>query len=169
MREVSFTSRLTWAEGRKTQLNPCRLDHGKFHESHRPLAAKDRSMFRPGTILNDTWEVKRRIGQGSFCELFLARNIVDRDAPMVAVKAQNSDIEASIIRVQFRVVNSCDKPNNSWRYLHTLFMSTVLISNSSRNSLSSSYNHLIDGVKFRLKAMSFDRLTTSHQCRSSIS
>ena len=56
-------------------------------------------MFRAGTILNDTWEVRRRIGQGSFCELFLARNIVDKEAPMVAVKAQNSDIEASIIRV----------------------------------------------------------------------
>jgi hypothetical protein len=56
-------------------------------------------MFRPGTILNDTWEVKRRIGQGSFCELFLAHNIVDTTAPSVAIKAQNEGIEASIIRV----------------------------------------------------------------------
>jgi hypothetical protein len=56
-------------------------------------------MFRPGTILNDTWEVKRRIGQGSFCELFLAHNIVDSSAPSVAIKAQNEGIEASIIRV----------------------------------------------------------------------
>ena len=56
-------------------------------------------MFKPGTILNDTWEVKRRIGQGSFCELFLAYNIVDKNAPLVAVKAQNDGIEASIIRV----------------------------------------------------------------------
>ena len=70
-------------------------------------------MFRPGTILNDTWEVKRRIGQGSFCELFLARNIVDRDAPMVAVKAQNSDIEASIIRVHFRFVKCLDHLSSS--------------------------------------------------------
>ena len=57
-------------------------------------------MFRSGTILNDTWEIKRRIGQGSFCELFLARNIIDRNAPLVAIKAQNDDIEASIIRVE---------------------------------------------------------------------
>lgn len=63
-------------------------------------------MFRPGTILNDTWEIKRRIGQGSFCELFLARNIIDKDAPLVAVKAQNDDIEASIIRVEGDVIRS---------------------------------------------------------------
>lgn len=60
-------------------------------------------MFKPGTILNDTWEVKRRIGQGSFCELFLAHNIVDKNAPLVAVKAQNDGIEASIIRVTISV------------------------------------------------------------------
>ena len=84
-------------------------------------------MFRPGTILNDTWEVKRRIGQGSFCELFLARNIVDRDAPMVAVKAQNSDIEASIIRVQFRVIDSCDNFNTSLRKIRKFIVVSMPI------------------------------------------
>lgn len=63
-------------------------------------------MFRPGTILNDTWEVKRRIGQGSFCELFLAHNIVDGSAPSVAIKAQNEGIEASIIRVMIFMMRS---------------------------------------------------------------
>jgi hypothetical protein len=105
-------------------------------------------MFRPGTILNDTWEVKRRIGQGSFCELFLARNIVDRDAPMVAVKAQNSDIEASIIRVLFRFVKCVDHLRNF------MFVTGV---------------HLIGVIICRWKVMSYDLSTTSHQYRSSIS
>jgi casein kinase 1 len=63
-------------------------------------------MFRPGTILNDTWEIKRRIGQGSFCELFLARNIIDMDAKFVAIKAQNEGIDAPIIRVEGDVIKS---------------------------------------------------------------
>jgi tau tubulin kinase len=63
-------------------------------------------MLRPNTILNDTWEIKKRIGQGSFCELFLARNITDKDVPLVAIKAQNNEIEASIIRVEGDVIKA---------------------------------------------------------------
>ena len=56
-------------------------------------------MIKPNTILNDTWEIKHRVGSGSFCSLFLARNIHDKNAPLVAVKAVNDEANASMIRV----------------------------------------------------------------------
>jgi serine/threonine protein kinase len=59
-------------------------------------------MLRPLTILNDTWELKRKIGEGTFCELYLARDIIDEDSsPLVAVKVQSDTIDSSsVMRVR---------------------------------------------------------------------
>jgi hypothetical protein len=37
------------------------------HQSNSPI-------FRSGELINDTWEIIKKVGKGSFCELLVARN-----------------------------------------------------------------------------------------------
>ena len=55
--------------------------------------------WKVNEILNDSWEIKKRVGKGTFCELFVARNI--DDGSFVAVKVQNEEIEGPILKVFF--------------------------------------------------------------------
>ena len=49
-------------------------------------------------ILEDVWEMKRKLGKGTFCELFIARNM--HTAELVAIKIQNPSIDAPVIRYE---------------------------------------------------------------------
>ena len=40
-------------------------------------------------ILDDVWEVKRQVGKGTFCDLFIARNLHKDE--LVAIKIQSID------------------------------------------------------------------------------
>mmetsp|Transcript_23329 Transcript_23329/g.21218 ORF Transcript_23329/g.21218 Transcript_23329/m.21218 type:complete len:468 (-) Transcript_23329:478-1881(-) len=63
-------------------------------------------MIKTLDILNDTWEVRNKIGQGAFSQLLIGKNIINDDEPLVAIKITNNDNEGSIIRWEGEVLRT---------------------------------------------------------------
>lgn len=67
-------------------------------------------MIKSYTILNDTWEVNRKVGQGTFCHLYLGKNITgiyddqDEEKSLVAVKVNGEVVESSILKWEASVL-----------------------------------------------------------------
>lgn len=55
-------------------------------------------------ILDSTWEVKRKVGRGTFCEFFVAKNIHTNE--VVAIKTQNTNIEGPVLKYEGDVLRS---------------------------------------------------------------
>lgn len=62
-------------------------------------------------IINDTWELKKKVGKGSFCDLFVAKNILSStllsstsfsstSLQYCAIKVSTNDDHSSIIRAE---------------------------------------------------------------------
>lgn len=61
-------------------------------------------MIAPYEIINDEWEVQKKIGKGTFCELYVAHNIHnDTD---VAVKVLNDDIQGPVFKWEAEVLKN---------------------------------------------------------------
>lgn len=59
-------------------------------------------------ILADTWEVRQKVGQGTFSQLFVGRNIVDESEDLVAIKIMNDSItDGTVIRWEGEVLKTC--------------------------------------------------------------
>eukprot|EP01041_Mallomonas_annulata_P004435 gene4435-8839_t len=66
-------------------------------------------MFESFDIIDDTWEIKFRAGKGSFCELFLARNIHNNQ--LVAIKVKNEDIDTGVLKWEGEILKALkDEP-----------------------------------------------------------
>ena len=55
-------------------------------------------MVKASDILNQTWELIQKVGEGTFSQIFVARNVIEDDFPLVAIKVMSDKIESSIIR-----------------------------------------------------------------------
>jgi len=67
--------------------------------------------MKPRQILNDTWEVVKKIGQGTFSQIYLGRDVTGEfdlreDQSNVAIKVGSSDIDSSVIRWEGEVLRS---------------------------------------------------------------
>ena len=76
----------------------------------------EHSSFR---LLNDTWVMKRRVGKGTFSELFLAKNILFRGGgQQVAVKLQNEGTESVVVRHEADVMRNLSGLPTVPAYIH---------------------------------------------------
>ena len=50
-------------------------------------------------IIADSWCISRRVGRGTFSEIFLAFNI--HNDSQVAIKVKNPSIEGNVLKVEF--------------------------------------------------------------------
>ena len=60
-----------------------------------------------GKILDEIWEVRRCVEKGTFCELFVGRNIHTEEN--VAIKFQNESIEGPVVKYEADVLKYLDK------------------------------------------------------------
>ena len=63
-----------------------------------------------GKILDEVWEVRRCIGKGTFCELYVGCNV--HTGEMVAIKFQNACIEGPVLKYEADVLKTLDKGMN---------------------------------------------------------
>lgn len=59
-----------------------------------------------GDIVADTWEIRSKIGQGAFSEIFVGQNILDDNGSFVALKVCNSAIDSGVIRWEAEVLKA---------------------------------------------------------------
>jgi hypothetical protein len=77
------------------------------------LSSSSSTSISSKEIVNDTWEIKKKVGKGSFCELFVAKNILTpllsssssssssiSSSQYYAIKIQNDDIDSSVLRAE---------------------------------------------------------------------
>ena len=59
-------------------------------------------------IVKDRWIIKKKIGKGTFCEMFLARSIIpfDTEVNQVAIKLQTEDIDKNIMRTECEILKA---------------------------------------------------------------
>lgn len=43
-------------------------------QNNTPNHQSNLAIFRSGEVINDTWEIIKKVGKGSFCELLVAKN-----------------------------------------------------------------------------------------------
>lgn len=60
-----------------------------------------------GWILDEVWEVRRCIGRGTFCELYVGCNV--HTGELVAIKFQNASIEGPVVKYEADVLKALDK------------------------------------------------------------
>lgn len=76
-------------------------------------------MERNFRLINDTWVIKKRVGKGTFSELFLGKNILFKaNGQQVAVKLQNDGTEGVVVRHEGDVLRSLGGVPTVPAYIH---------------------------------------------------
>lgn len=65
-------------------------------------------MLVANEILNDTWIVTKRVGKGSFCELYAAYDFTTKSESdsLVAIKIQSASIDEHVLRWEADVIKA---------------------------------------------------------------
>ena len=72
-----------------------------------------------GSLINETWLLKKRVGKGTFSELVLGKNILFRgNGQQVAVKMQNDGTEAVVVKHEADVLRGLAGLPNVPAYIH---------------------------------------------------
>ncbi len=61
------------------------------------------------SIVKDRWILKKKVGKGTFCEMFLGRSIIPFDSEVslqVAIKLQTEDIDKNIMRTECEILKA---------------------------------------------------------------
>mmetsp|Transcript_30207 Transcript_30207/g.43154 ORF Transcript_30207/g.43154 Transcript_30207/m.43154 type:complete len:530 (+) Transcript_30207:22-1611(+) len=65
--------------------------------------------LNPGTILHETWQIKKVIGKGTFSSIYIAKTIAKSkytEDEYVAIKVQNGDVDSSVLRWESDVLRT---------------------------------------------------------------
>lgn len=72
-----------------------------------------------GRLIGDTWAVRKRVGKGTFSELFLGKNVLFRsNGHQVAIKMQNEGTEGVVVRHEGDVLRSLGGIPTAPAYIH---------------------------------------------------
>ena len=66
-------------------------------------------MFAIDDVIDNIWQIRQRVGKGTFCELFVGCNIHTKQ--IAAIKIKNTGIEGQILKWEAEVLknlNGCD-------------------------------------------------------------
>ena len=74
-------------------------------------------MISVDDILFDTWEIKRKVGKGTFCELFVATNIHTND--IVAIKSQNASIVGPVLKYEGDVLQNLKELSGVPKFIYS--------------------------------------------------
>jgi len=60
------------------------------------------------SVIRDRWVLKKKVGKGTFCEMFLGRSIIpfDVEDSQVAIKIQAEDVEKNVINTEANVLKA---------------------------------------------------------------
>lgn len=81
-------------------------------------------MIKVNTILNDSWEVVKKVGQGTFSQLFMGRNITgeydfhDEEKSFVAIKVGSNEVDSSVIKWEAEVLKILQDMKSTPKLIH---------------------------------------------------
>lgn len=75
-------------------------------------------MEQPKNIINGQWEIQNLIGKGGFSEIYLGIDIKDPNAPHVAIKVQNSNFDASMLKWESAVLKELKESSYVPEFIH---------------------------------------------------